>query len=230
MQAICGHKCSILAAVNFPSSLLIELACLVAAVLWTGKEKAWPWKGFVPFMLFICLVEGTGWIMSVLRIFNHWVYNIELPVEFFFTGAVLYSFLSAQRRVKGWWLAAAALFSIVFVAELLHNRFVAYTDMADELAAILFILASGVYFYFLLRSPDYVDLKTSPAFWIVAGIFLFYFGATAVTVFFDQLMSINLLQGIPLRYLIFTVLNAILYGCWAYGLRCRYLQQISFSR
>jgi hypothetical protein len=66
-----------------------------------------------------------------------------------------------------------------------------------------------------------------PPFWIVTGLFFFNFGSIACNLFFDYLMVKIPKEYIPINYIIFTVLNFILYGCWSYAFICRYRQMIS---
>jgi hypothetical protein len=178
-------------------------------------------------MLFIVLVEGAGWVMSIKRVHNHWLYNIELVAESGFLAWVFWQEMKAFGIRKIWTLTGLFLFFAAFIIEGSRSGFRMYTDKADTLFSVLAFLGSGIYFYLLLKYTDYIDLYKHPGFWLMAGIFLFYFSSIAFELFFSELLTINIAGGLPLRYIVFTILNAILYGCWSYSFRCRYLKTIS---
>jgi hypothetical protein len=182
-------------------------------------------------MAFIVIVEGTGWCMGALfKIKNHWLYNIELIVEFYFFTWLFREIYRPGQKIKHILSITLLTFTSVFVVECVQTKFVNYNDKSSLVASVFLIVYCGVYYYMLLRQTKHENLIKHPEFWLVSGVFFFYFASTAVTVFFEELMFINIAKGIPLRYIIFTGLNAILYGSWCYAFRCRYLQTILSHR
>ena len=214
----------------FPTTLLFELICFLAALRFLRQEKKSYWYALIWFMLITTLLDGSGWVMAVIfKKHNHWIYNIEQPVEVYFIGWLFYRLYPPSFEKKLWLWSAAILFGFIFLMESYFYEFKTYIDLSDSLAAAFFVIASCLYFYLLQKEELFVDLFRHPPFWLVTGIFLFYFVSTAVNIFFTELMQINILKGIYLRYIILTVLNGILYGCWIAAFRWRYLQTISSS-
>ena len=214
-----------------PTSLVFEIVCLVCALLYLRRPDTGHWRFFVPFMIFIIIVEGTGWSMGALfKIKNHWVYNIHLLAEFYFLTWLFEKFSGTWYTRRYIVDIAIVIFTSVFIVECCNTQFVIYNSKSSLLASVLIILYCGVYYYQLLKQSDHIKLLKHPEFWVVSGIFFFYFSSTAVIVFFKELMTINIKGGIPLRYFIFTVLNAILYGFWSYAFRCKKKQTILSSR
>jgi hypothetical protein len=210
-----------------PVNVFIELLCFIGAFFYLKKEKEQHWYAFVWFMLFITLLELAGWAMRyLLTMNNHWLYNIHMVVEVFFVAWILHRFFKSMVDSKPWILTGLVVFVISYTIESIARGFVKYNEFTASLTAVLFVIAAGCYFYCLLKSEEYVELLRHPPFWIITGIFLFYFGSTAANIFFEELKQLNLVYHIPLRYFIFPVLNAMLYGCWIYGFRCKYLQNI----
>jgi hypothetical protein len=214
-----------------PITVFEEVACLFFAILWLSKKGAGYWAGFIWFMLFTVIVETIGWLLHIYypKQHNHWLYNIEMIVEVLFLAWIFYRILQPLFNSKPWIITGLTLFFVSYIIEGYPSRYIRYNYLTDSLAAVLFVIASGAYFYFLLKNEGYVTLFRHPEFWLVAGIFFFYFGSTAANLLFQELMTYNIAKGVSIRFIIFPVLNAILYGCWSYAFRCRYLQIISFS-
>jgi len=208
----------------FPTTLLIEFVCLLFAIRYLKKDQSF-WRSFIWFMFFITLIDGTGWAMATLyKQNNHWLYNIQLPVEVIYTGWIIHKIFASLINSKPWFFTGLAVFLLAYIIEGIYKSYSAYAAFSSSLASVLFFVSSGCYFYLLLKQEEHIDLLKHPPFWVMAGIFFFYFSSTAVNVFFEELMKINIVKGIPLRFYIFTLLNAILYGCWINAFRCRYQQ------
>lgn len=209
----------------FPSTLLIETICLLAAARFLQMDASPYWKSFIWFMLFIVLIDGAGWVMATFyRINNHWLYNIQLPVEAVYVGFIIHMSFEKYIHSKPLLILGLVIFFIAYGAEIFYNTFRMYAAFSSSLVSIFFFISGGLYFFILLKQDEQIDLFKNAPFWIMAGIFFFYFSSIAVNLFSQELMNINIAGGIPLRYYIFTILNALLYGCWIKAFRCRYLE------
>jgi hypothetical protein len=209
----------------FPATLIIEFVCLICAFVFLKNINSYYWKSFILFMFLITLLEAAGWIIAAFyKQNNHWLYNIQLPIEFIFTSFCIYKIISSITNSKPWFLLGLSISLIFYIVEGVYKTFLSYASVTSIFTSILFFVSSAIYFYLLLKKEEHIDLLSHPPFWIMAGIFFFYFTSIAVTLFFKELMTINILKGIPLRFYIFTLLNAILYGCWIKAFKCKYLQ------
>lgn len=180
-------------------------------------------------MLITALLDGIGWfLIHVLHHANNaWIYNIVMLVGIPFTFWILYNISKPLYKVKPWIMAGLLLFVVSFVIESSRLGFLyRYNRMTLVLMSVIFIVACGVYYYLLLRQEGYVLLSRYPPFWIVTGIFIFYFGGVALYVYLTNLQRVHLERGIAIHNYVMAVLNFILYGSWAYAFRCRRLQTI----
>lgn len=169
----------------FPSTLLIEFICLLLAIVWLSNPVNGYWRLFIWFMLFIVLIDGTGWILgAVLKIKNHWLYNIQLFVEVWFLAWVLKKNSVSFPGNTLWFAIGTTIFTTSFIVELLIDGFFKYADLTGTIASVLIIVASCAYFYALLKEDDDIDIAKHPSFWIVTGVFIFYFSATSLNIFF----------------------------------------------
>ncbi|SJZ63600.1 hypothetical protein [Sediminibacterium ginsengisoli] len=215
---------------NFPFNEIIEIICLLFAFVCLTNQKAGFWQWFRWFLLFTVLVEISGGILrKSLHYDNHWLYNLYLPIETIFKGLVLYRLCRNYFNVKVWLIAAFASFSAIYLYESFTSGFREYSMIANNITSVSFIVISCLFFYYFLQKEEYVNIYMHPPFWVVAGLFLFYFGSTSCNIFYTYLADINARQNIPVRYFIFVVLNFIFYSCWSYSFLCKYRQTTSSS-
>ncbi len=212
----------------FPFSILFEIACLFLAWRYLDNKKG-NWGYFRWFMLLTVIVEIIGFILLTLKHPNHWLYNIYLPLEMGFKFYILYKLCYRLFRVELLLAASLVLFAGFYFYESFSSGFSKYSFMSNSIGSIGIIIICCSYFYHFLKKEDYVNIYTHAPFWIITGLFFFYFGTTACNIFFNYLASIYVKQHIPIRYIVFTMLNFILYGCWSYSFICKYRQPISSS-
>jgi hypothetical protein len=205
-------------------NILAELSCLLFALFYLNKDKSM-WRLMVLFLLIIVSTEITGRQFTLVGISNQWLYNIYLLVEAGFVGFMFYKLLKIR---KAWMIAALFLFLVTFVVESYLKGFQHFLSVTNLLSSTLFVIFSLVYFYRLLQDEDHYDLILHPPFWWVTGCLFFYFGGTVCNIFFDYLSILKSSEiSYPLRYIIFSLLNFILYSCWSYSFLCRYRQRTS---
>jgi len=202
---------------------LIEIMALVLAAFFLKNEKQNWWVYFTWYLLLITMIEISAYIMYfVFGEINHWLYNILLPFTTCFVSFVLYKCLRSFTNKRWWFIAGLLMFSGIYLFESFNAGFKLYSSQASNFISVFFIVTSLLYFYYLLKQEGYINLLQYPPFWIVTGIFIFYFGRIGCNFFFDYLVEMNKDQLRPIRYIIFLVLNFILYGCWSYGFLWKY--------
>ncbi|NCI47820.1 hypothetical protein GWC94_14280 [Sediminibacterium sp. WSJ-3] len=178
-------------------------------------------------MLFTVMVEIAGHAMLSMNVPNHWLYNLYLPVEMLFKYYLLYKICNGYFPVKYLAVSFLALFGLLYAYEGIASGFNEYSVWSNSAASVGILTICCFYFYYFLKKEEYVDIYQHAPFWIVTALFFFYLGGTACNVFFKYLANIYEKQHIPVRYIIYTLLNFIFYGCWSYSFVCRYRQTTS---
>jgi hypothetical protein len=209
---------------------IITLLCFLFSLACLDKKKVGWWKYFSWFLLLTTLVEGVGYCLYfIFGIKNHILFNFFLPVEYIFLSWVIYKLSEPYFNSKPWILSGLTVILTIYLYESIKGHFLSYSTNSTIAASIYYTILTGLYFYFFMKKEKYETLKLFPPFWIIAGIFLFYFCGTAVNFYFDYLSSINAENPKALkltRYKIYIILNFILYTNWAYAFICKYRQSI----
>lgn len=212
-----------------PLTQTAEVVCLFFAFRYLKKSKGSFWGSLRWFMLFTVLVEIAGHTLLTMNIPNHWLYNLYLPVEMLFKYYLLYRICDAYFQVKYLALPFILLFGILYIYESVLSGFKEYSVWSNSVASVGILAMCCSYFYYFLKKEEYVDIYQHAPFWLVTALFFFYLGGTACNIFFKYLADIYAKQHIPIRYIIYTLLNFIFYGCWSYSFVCRYREKTSSS-
>jgi hypothetical protein len=203
-------------------NIVVEFIALVFAFIFLRKDKSF-WKIMITYLGLVVLTEITGKHLRYLHYPNQWVYNIFLLIEAGFVGSVFYFLL---KKNKAWIFSGLLLFLLSYGIELCTNGFMRFLSYTNIVSSTIFIFYCLYYYYLLINEEDHHDLKKHAAFWWVTGAVFYYFGGTVCNIMFDYLSSISSeTLGYPVRYIVFCVLNFILYSCWSYSFLCRYRQK-----
>ncbi|WP_341839831.1 hypothetical protein [Chitinophaga caseinilytica] len=211
----------------FTVNTVAEWICFLTALVCLRRDKDPVWRRFPFYLLLVCLVETGGIFMRTeLKMPNAPIYNVYMLAECFAMTTFLYHLIKPYG-MKIWVpLAWGAIFLAAWLVESLDGDFGTYSRQTAILLSIAVVVACLYYFYLVLRDDRYVRLATHPPFWWVSGTLMFYFGGIATYIFFQYLLEASSVEGIrfSLRYVIFKVLNVLLYGSWTYAFICRYRQ------
>ena len=209
----------------------IELICFIISIFCLTNKKVGWCNHFVWFLLLTVIAENTGFFSYFYFHVkdNHWVYNTFLPVETFFIGWVLYKVCQPHFNSKPLILSGLAAFTISYLIESIKSRFTDFSSIANILFSIWAIVICFTYYYRLLKDETNITISTHAPFWIITGIFFYYFVSTSANLFFKYLIEINKIKLVPIRYSIFLFLNLTLYGSWAYSFICIQKKTISSS-
>jgi hypothetical protein len=208
-----------------------EFICFVVSILCLYKDKDPVWRSFILFLLATCLVEVGGIFMRiVLHKPNFMLYNVFLVIESLFESYFFYHLYKTYYNRFKLFGAWAITFLFVYFAELLSNKYAGFVFITFTVVSVVLVLASVYYFYLVLREDQFRQLSVYAPFWWVSGTLCFYFAGTASNIFFsylakDQAPIINH----SIRYVVFNILNVVLYLNWSYSFICRYRQRISSS-
>jgi len=216
---------------KYTLTIWIELICFVMCLIYLRADKGW-WKNFSWFLLVTVLTEATGFYIHFgyrPGHSNEWLYNLYLPVEMAFLCLLLYRIMKTYGMSVAWFIGAYAVFLCIYLVESTGNRFLHYSGLSNMFASIMIVVCCCLFYYYLLRANDYIDLPVYGPFWLISGLFIFYFGSTGLNSFLEPLKKIYETTGIPVRFIIMVVLNFILYACWSYAFICRNRNKISSS-
>ncbi len=201
---------------------ILTFLCWISALLLIRGQKSFFFH-FKWFLGLATLVELMGylWYFQLGYSSNHWIFNAFLFVEICFLSFIFSQVLSRYYNYRPWLFAGLAIFVMSYFTESIGDSFREMSMMSKKLASVYIILLCLSYYYHLLRKDEYVLLKFHPDFWLVTGCFFFYFGSATCDIFFDYLLELNQVSLKPVRYIIFVVLNFILYLCWSYSFLCK---------
>ena len=208
-----------------------ELICFAAALVFLLKDKEPAWRMLIIYLMLTCITEFTGiYIREVLHGPNMAVYNIYLLAECFFVSTFFYHLFKDNNNKFKWWMAWPGVFLVMYITELFYNNFRSFVSVTASVMSVVFVLASLLFFYNKLKEEHFEPLLTSAQFWWVSGTLCFYFGSTVCNLFNDYLINNEVVvYDRSIRYLIFNILNIILYISWSYAFICRYRQRKLYS-
>lgn len=208
-----------------------EFICFLAALIFLYKDKSAAWRLFLLYLFLVVLTECTA-IALRGKISNQHLYNAFLLVECSFVSFFLYNMFKPFGYSKKWLFIWWGIFIAVYICELIYfrnTRYPHFVDITVIVMSVAFVLGFLYFYYLKLTDERYEPLLSSPEFWWVSGALFFYFGSTACNMFFDYLVQneVSSYTG-SIRYIIYNVLNVILYSFWSISSICRYLQRKSF--
>jgi len=217
--------------VYFTANTVTELLCLLCAIIFLYNDESRYWKLFITYLFLTCLTEIAGiHIRKVWHQPNYAVYNVFTLVEGFITSYFFFYLYSIYVHPGRWLKIWLSLFVIVYVSELYINHFGGFVFKTTTVMSVVFVLACLFYYYLMLKDERFRNLWNDAPFWWVNGTLFFYFGSITCNLFFEYLIqdTTNSLRS-SARYVIFIILNIILYSCWSYSFLCRYRQRTSSS-
>ena len=210
---------------------LSEFFCLAISIFCLYREKDKVWKNFILFLLVTCLVEIAGiYIRRGLHLPNFMLYNIFLVIECAVLNYFFYHLVKDNHNLKKLLTGWLVIFLLFYFIELYVKHFKAYLSVSLTIMSVELILISIYYYYLLLKEEKYRRLSTYAPFWWVNGTICFYFAGIVFNIFFKYLYhDQNPHVTNTARYIVFSILNIILYSCWSYSFICRYFQRTSSS-
>lgn len=206
-----------------------EFLCLAISIFCLYREKDKVWKNFILFLLLTCLVEIVGLHMRLRHQSNIMVYNAFLMIECAVMNYFFYHLVKGDHNIKkllsGWF----TVFLLFYFIELYVKHINAYVSASSTLMSVELILVSVYYYYRLLKEEKFRQLSKDASFWWVNGTICFYFAGMACNIFFKYLLHEKAEVTSSANYILFSILNVILYSCWSYSFICRYFQRTSSS-
>lgn len=207
-----------------------ELVCFFGALIFLYNDKDPAWRLMILFLLATCVTELTGVYLRKAHVSNLQVYNVYLLIECGFTSYFFYHLYKNYKHKLKWLLIWLCLFSAIYITEMFIIHLKYFASVSAVVMSVVFVLASLLYYYSKLKDEQFEPLLFSAAFWWVSGALVFYFGSTACNLFFNFLTEYEYSSiGRSTRYVIFIILNLLLYSFWLFSFICRYRQRTSSS-
>ena len=197
-----------------PSNMAEVLALLVALASVTSPRNGW-WRLFALFMVMTLGVEITGYYLhnTLNRRNNYVVFVPFMLIEACFYSFILYKFLDTVV-LRRWLLAGFGAFLLIYFFDVAGAGFATYTSTSRISLSVFVVLFSCIYYQRLLQGSELPQPLKYPPFWIVTGLFFFYFGTIVVFCFRSQLIKLPG-KGANVRLFLLGALNWILYLSWS---------------
>lgn len=205
-------------------SILLSLiwGCLIASFI-LSRKKSWqtPWNWFPYYLLIVALIEMISsfglhyhWIKS-----SQWLYNGFMPLYGLFYFYVFYHIIKLKYSKL-----LISLLAICFLGGIIWEGIVfGFSNFYFRsliLVSVLQLFLCGLYFFSLFKQDEYIDLLKTPAFWFTTGT-LFYVAIVAATsIFFSELLKLQVKNQVPLRAFLVALGNIIMYSCWIKSFIC----------
>lgn len=204
----------------------VELLCFLAALVFLLKDKSTAWRLLIFYLLLTFLTETTGLYLRKMGIANLHVYNAFLVFECVFISYFFFTLYKVYGYQIKWLLGWLFVFALMYVTELTYYNFETFVSITATIMSVVFVFVALYFYYLKLEDDQYESLSTSAPFWWVSGALFFYFGSTVCNLFFDYLKQYEVGKyDKSVRYLIFNILNIILYSFWTFSFICRYRQR-----
>jgi len=207
-----------------------ELIALVAALFILLNKKAGYWSFCIPYLLITILIEAAGYYFRVeLKKPNYAFYNFFMIIQLLFFAFLFYKF-HQSKKIKQWVPVFVITFILFFISEGIINSFASYNKYSRQFLSVFIVFFSCIFYFSILRDDTIKSPVKYPPFWIVTGLFFFYFGSIAMFAFYDKVSQIKLSGNLSFYTLVMGCLSCILYGSWIIGFICKKKQDLSFRQ
>jgi hypothetical protein len=207
---------------SLPLDIWFEIAALIVCILCYSSIRDKPLKWFIPYLLFIVVIELVG---NSHRVSNSWLYIFTIPVEYFFYTFIFYLQYhnSFFKKIAKFFLFVTPLAAVINIA-VLHNFY--GIERNKLLGGILIagssemILLCCLYFIDLFKREEEINLIYNPGFWLSTGLFFFNLGELPYNLFFDYIVNHRYDQKGKLFISIHQILNYVLYTFVSIAVLC----------
>ena len=199
----------------FPLSIhnYFEILAFVCSLIFWKNIRNTPLKWFVPYLLFIVIVEFLGrYMRTELEVSNAWLYNISVPVEYLFFVFIFFSYFKSviNRKLSIGFILLFGLYVVIF---LFVNGIVNFNRNVLLVGSFFLVIFSVLYLIGLYNQPGIINLGKQPVFWIAVGVLLFNAGEFSYDLL-PKLFFINRMdRGAVIFRSINSYLNLLLYLC-----------------
>lgn len=194
-------------------SIICEVSAFIFSLLFYNRYKNSILKWCLPFLLFICIVEITGYYLrSVLHHNNAGLYSFSVPIEYTFYLFMFYQFLKngILKRLLFLFEGIIITVSALYISTHPLSQF---NPMLMPLGNIIMIITCCFYFWELFNAEQERGLFEIPFFWLSSGIFLLNLGELSYSLFSKIMMESLDIYSNFLRLLL-AILSVILFSAF----------------
>ncbi len=211
---------------SVPFGLIMEWMCLITSILTLRKASPKFWQTFIPYLAITVGVETYAYIS--IKFFGntntHLLYNVFLLVYMCFH-LYIFSKIIELKHIKKIILIFFLILIGFYISGWLSNPN-SFFSISNTVFGGVIILLSIIYYLSIFK----LDELKQAEFWLVTGCLIFYSFTSCTNAFFDQLITIEKKEGIPIRYIMFTLGNIVMYGCWIKSFLCLKDKKIYFQQ
>jgi hypothetical protein len=146
---------------------------IIVGFLYSYKRKGWV-KYFPLFLSVVLIVELYGSYMSLHRINNMFLYNLECCFEFSFYMSFLYSLIRNFRKTVLIPLVIISFIGFSIIDNLFIQDPLKFNTRVFNTGCVFTIILCLTYFIYLIYRPRTILLTREPSFWIVTGIVFYH--------------------------------------------------------
>jgi hypothetical protein len=206
--------------ISNPTSLAELIAFVFSIIFLIGRQNGF-WRLFIIYLFLTLFAEGVGYFMHFeLQKPNYIVYNIFMIIQSAFFCYLFISFFNL-RKFKLLSIICLLIFLSIYLTESIINHFGSYNKVSREYLSINVVLLSCIYYLQLLRENDIQNPASYGSFWIVTGLFFFYFGTIVMFSLYSFVARIKLSGDLSFYNIVLGTLSAIQYGAWITGFICK---------
>jgi len=192
------------------------IACILAIIVGNRDTR----RLFLPYLLLTISLKFAGFYSGKSPSEPNMIFfNINILLQAIFCTLLFCIFYPSQwmRRVA---IGSFIVFLVFFLVEITRTPISAYNLHSRQLLSFEVVLLCCLFYFSLIRNDSVLDPLSFPPFWIVTGLFFYYFGSMGLFAFRDSVAQLRLSNNISIYTLVIAAFNLILYGNWIIGFVC----------
>lgn len=202
----------------FNTTVCAEVLAFIASLVFLKGNQPLLWRLFPFFLLLVLCVEaaGTYFQWHNMNDWNHYTYNFFMPLQAAFYFLLFYKFMTPGMLRKAV-AAAAVAFAAAYILETALSPFQQYRMQSRIFLSCIVVVLSCIFYFTLIRADGITNPLRHPPFWIVTGLFFFYFGSLPMFAMYQKVSELRVAGNLSFYDLVMGCLCIIFYGSWITG-------------